>query len=111
MAILTTEMPRPQGSGEAPIAQAVTVTMGIVGLTFMFAFGNVLTPALRLGVPRLDRSTRRTGCRPLDPRTFSSTTGPGRATPAHLRPTRQLLIFASAVSRALNVAEPLAAGA
>jgi hypothetical protein len=32
------------------------------------------------------------------------------ATPTHLRPARQLLIFASAVTLALNVADPLVAG-
>lgn len=40
------------GSDGATIVKAVTVIMGIVvGLTFMFGFGNVLNLALRLGVP------------------------------------------------------------
>ena len=38
--------------GPAVIVQAVTVIMAtVVGLTFMFGFGNVLALALRLGVP------------------------------------------------------------
>lgn len=40
------------GSEGAADLQAVTVIMGVVvGLTFMFGFGNVLNLALRLGVP------------------------------------------------------------
>jgi hypothetical protein len=39
-------------SDEATVVQAVTVIMGvIVGLTFLFGFGNVLNLALRLDVP------------------------------------------------------------
>ncbi|GGM74302.1 hypothetical protein GCM10012275_51250 [Longimycelium tulufanense] len=38
-------------SGGAAVVHAVTVIMGVVGLTFLFGFGNVLNPALRLGVP------------------------------------------------------------
>jgi hypothetical protein len=39
-------------SGEATVVKAVTVIMGVVvGLTFLFGFGNVLSLALRLGVP------------------------------------------------------------
>jgi len=50
----------------------------VVGLTFLFGFGNVLNLAVRLGVP--------------------------------LWPARRLLIFASVVTLALNVAEPLVTG-
>ena len=40
------------GSDGETIVQAVTTMMGVVvGLTFMFGFGNVLNLALRLGVP------------------------------------------------------------
>jgi hypothetical protein len=36
----------------APVVQAVTAIMGtVVGLTFLFGFGNVLNLALRPGVP------------------------------------------------------------
>jgi hypothetical protein len=48
----TAELPSSSGSGGATVVQAVTVIMGIViGLTFLFGFGNVLNLALRLGVP------------------------------------------------------------
>jgi hypothetical protein len=40
------------GPDTAPVVQAVTAIMGtVVGLTFLFGFGNVLNLALRLGVP------------------------------------------------------------
>jgi hypothetical protein len=40
------------GPDTAPVVQAVTVIMGtVVGLTFLFGFGNVLDLALRLDVP------------------------------------------------------------
>jgi len=40
------------GSDEATVVKAVTAIMGVVvGLTFLFGFGNVLNLALRLGVP------------------------------------------------------------
>ena len=48
------------GRDTAPVVQAVTAIMGtVVGLTFLFGFGNVLTLALRLGV--------RSGSRPWSP--------------------------------------------
>jgi hypothetical protein len=41
-----------QAAGRDPIAVVVTVVMGVVvGLTFLFGFGNVLSLALKLGVP------------------------------------------------------------
>jgi hypothetical protein len=101
------------GSRGATVVQAVTVVMGVVvGLTFMFGFGNVLNLALRLGVPAwvaplvapaVDLSILGLllGSRQL------ALTG---ATPAQLRPARQLLIFTSTVTLALNVADPLVAG-
>ncbi|HEX5115946.1 MAG TPA: hypothetical protein VFW65_12180 [Pseudonocardiaceae bacterium] len=109
----TAELPRSSGSGGTTVAQAVTVIMGIVvGLTFMFGFGNVLNLALRLGVPvwvaplvapAVDLSILGLllGIRQL---------ALAGATPAQLRPARRLLIFASAVTLALNVADPLVAG-
>ena len=108
----TAELPSSSGSGGTTVIQAVTVIMGIVvGLTFMFGFGNVLNLALRLGVPAwvaplvapaVDLSILGLllGIRHL------ALTG---ATPAQLRPARRLLIFASAVTLALNVADPLVA--
>jgi hypothetical protein len=94
------------------VVQAVTVIMGIVvGLTFMFGFGNVLNLVLRLGVPTwvaplvapaVDLSILGLllGTRHL------ALTG---ASPDVLRPARRLLSFASVVTLALNVAEPLVA--
>jgi hypothetical protein len=84
----------------------------VVGLTFMFGFGNVLNLAFRLGVPvwiaplvapAVDLSILGLllGIRQL---------ALAGATPAQLRPARRLLIFASAVTLALNVAAPLVAG-
>jgi hypothetical protein len=109
----TTELPRSPGSSGATVVQAVTVIMGIVvGLTFLFGFGNVLNLALRLGVPAwvsplvapaVDLSILGLllGIRQL---------ALAGATPEQLRPARRLLIFASAVTLALNVADPLVAG-
>ncbi|SFQ20691.1 hypothetical protein [Amycolatopsis rubida] len=102
---------RPASDG-ASVVQAVTVIMGVVvGLTFLFGFGNVLNLALRLGVPTwvaplvapaVDLSILGLllGTRHL------ALTG---ASLEVLRPARRLLIFASVVTLALNVAEPLVA--
>lgn len=101
------------GSDGAAVIQAVTVIMGVVvGLTFLFGFGNVLNLALRLGVPAwvaplvapaVDLSILGLllGTRQL---------ALAGASPEVLRPARRLLIFASVVTLALNVAEPLVAG-
>ncbi|MEC3975784.1 hypothetical protein QMK34_10880 [Amycolatopsis sp. H20-H5] len=87
--------------------------MGIVvGLTFMFGFGNVLNLALRLDVPvwvaplvapAVDLSILGLllGSRHLALAGVPST---------QLRPARRLLLFASVVTLALNVADPLVAG-
>ncbi|WP_442875559.1 hypothetical protein OHS58_10185 [Amycolatopsis sp. NBC_00348] len=100
-------------SDSAVVVRAVLVIMGtVVGLTFLFGFGNVLSLALRLGVPAwvaplvapaVDLSILGLllGIRHL------ALTG---TLPDVLRPARRLLIFASAVTLALNVAEPLVAG-
>ena len=101
------------GSDETTVVKAVTVIMGVVvGLTFMFGFGNVLNLALRLGVPvwvaplvapAVDLSILGLllGTRHL---------ALAGASVKVLRPARRLLIFASVVTLALNVAEPLVAG-
>lgn len=101
------------GSDGAGVVQAVTVIMGVVvGLTFLFGFGNVLNLALRLGVPvwvaplvapAVDLSILGLllGIRHL---------ALAGASAEALRPVRRLLIFASVVTLALNVAEPLVAG-
>jgi hypothetical protein len=96
-----------------PVVRAVTVIMGtVVGLTFLFGFGNVLNLALRLGVP--------VWVAPLvAPAVDLSVLGLllgirhmalGGATVVQLRPARRLLTFASLVTLALNVADPLVAG-
>lgn len=91
----------------------VSVIMGvIVGLTFLFGFGNVLNLALRLGVspwvaplvaPAVDLSVLALllGTRHL---------AIGGADATVMRPARRLLLFSSVVTLALNVADPLLAG-
>ncbi|MEU0470701.1 hypothetical protein ABZ215_42470 [Amycolatopsis sp. NPDC006131] len=101
------------GSNGATVVKAVTVIMGVVvGLTFLFGFGNVLNLALRLGVPvwvaplvapAVDLSIL--GLL-LGTRHLALTGAPADL----LRPARRLLIFASVVTLALNVADPLVAG-
>ncbi len=98
---------------QTAIVRAVTSIMGtVVGLTFLFGFGNILNLALRLGVPTwvapliapaVDLSILGLllGIRHL------ALTG---TISAHLQPARRLLIFASTVTLALNVADPLVAG-
>ena len=97
---------------EATIVRAVTVIMGtVVGLTFLFGFGNVLNLALRLGVP--------VWVAPLvapavDLSIFGLLLGTRHlalagATAEQLQPARRLLIFASVVTLALNVADPIVA--
>lgn len=93
-----------------PVVRAVTALMGaVVGLTFLFGFGNVWALALRLGVfpwvaplvaPAVDLSIlglllaiRRLV---LDGADHSL-----------IAPARRLLVFASLMTLALNVAEPL----
>lgn len=111
---MAANMPVSQPSPEsAVIVRAVTVIIGtVVGLTFLFGFGNVLNLALRLGVPvwvaplvapAVDLSVigLLLGIRQLALAGASS---------AVLRPARRLLIFASVVTLALNVADPLVAG-
>src|SRR3954471_16476494 len=97
----------------AVIVRAVTVITGtVVGLTFLFGFGNVLNLALRLSVPAwvaplvapaVDLSILGLllGIRQL---------ALAGSTPVQLRPAHRLLIFASVVTLALNVADPLVAG-
>lgn len=96
-----------------PVLTAVTVIVGvIVGLTFLFGFGNVLSLAIRLRVPgwvaplvapAVDLSV--VGL--LVAIRHLATRG---AEPAVLRPARRLLLGSSVVTLALNVAEPLVSG-
>lgn len=97
----------------ALVVRAVTVIIAaVVGLTFLFGFGNVLSLGLRLGVP--------VWVAPLvAPAVDLSILGLllGIRHLAHvgaslevLRSARRLLMFASAVTLALNVADPIVAG-
>ncbi|WP_370643678.1 hypothetical protein [Amycolatopsis sp. DSM 110486] len=91
----------------------VTTVMGIViGLTFLFGFGNVLALALRIGVPSyvaplvapavdLTVLGLLVGTRHL-----ALHSAPDRV----VQPARRLLLAASAVTRALNVADPVCSG-
>jgi len=103
----------PPATEPGAAARGVTVIMGaVVGLSFLFAFGNVWLLALRLGVPvyvaplvapSVDLSVvgLLLGIR------YLSAHG---ARPDQLRPARHLLVFASMVTLALNVSEPIIAG-
>lgn len=52
MITMATDPSRPCTSPESAVVRAVTVIVGVVvGLTFLFGFGNVLNLALHLGVP------------------------------------------------------------
>ncbi|WP_197710436.1 SpdA protein [Streptomyces malaysiensis] len=88
------------------------IMAAVVGLTFLFGFGNVWTLALRLGVPpwvaplvapAVDLSVLGLllGTR------FLALQGASRE---QLRPARRLLLFSSLMTLALNVADPLLAG-
>jgi len=98
----------------APIVQTVTIIMGtVVGLTFLFGFGNVLNLALRLDVPAWVAPL-------VAPAVDLSILGLllgirhlalHGATPQQLRPARRLLIFASLTTLALNIADPLVTSA
>ncbi|MFF7655792.1 SpdA protein [Streptomyces sp. NPDC007983] len=91
----------------------MTIIMtAVVGLTFLFGFGNVWTLALRLGVPpwvaplvapAVDLSVLGLllGTR------YLALQGAGRE---QLRPARRLLVFSSLMTLALNVTDPLLAG-
>ncbi|WP_261561841.1 hypothetical protein [Frankia tisae] len=94
-------------------ARGVTVIMGgVVGLSFLFAFGNVWLLALRLGVPAYVAPL-------VAPSVDLSVVGlllgirylsAHGARPEQLRPARRLLVFASMVTLALNVSEPIISG-
>jgi hypothetical protein len=93
--------------------RSVSVIMAtVVGLTFLFGFGNVLDLALRLGVPvwiaplvapALDLTV-------LGLLVATRHLALSGVAPEVLKPARRLLLCASVVTLALNVAEPLIAG-
>ncbi|MFC3586155.1 SpdA protein [Streptantibioticus rubrisoli] len=90
--------------------RVVTAIMGgVVGLTFLFGFGNVWLLALRLGVPTLVAPL-------VAPAVDLSVLGLllgtrylalHGASREQLRPARRLLAFSSVMTLALNVADPL----
>ncbi|WP_407645445.1 hypothetical protein [Amycolatopsis alkalitolerans] len=102
------------GSDGAAVVQAVTVIMGVVvGLTFLFGFGNVLNLALRLGVPAWVAPLVAPA---VDLSILGLLLGTRHlalhgATQEQLRPARRLLIFASLATLALNIADPVVTGA
>ncbi len=111
----------PRGMRVAPMSYAdsviagrfVTVLMGVVvGLTFVFGFGNITALGIRLGVPvyvaplvapAVDLSVIAllVGTRQL------AVLG---APAEQLRPAHRLLVFVSLVTLALNVTEPVVTG-
>ncbi|MFD8491857.1 hypothetical protein [Amycolatopsis sp. NPDC059657] len=100
-------------SDRDPVVNIVTaIAATVVALTFLFGFGNVLNLALRLGVPiwiaplvapAVDLSVLGLllAIRQLALR---------GAAPGCCVPARRLLLFASVVTLALNVADPLISG-
>lgn len=99
--------------GDRQVVRAVTVIIGVVvGLTFVFGFGNVLSLALRLGVPIWVAPL----VAPAVDLSVLALLLAGRhlamcgASREQLQPARRLLIFSSLVTLALNVADPLVAG-
>ncbi|AGM07107.1 hypothetical protein [Amycolatopsis keratiniphila] len=96
-----------------PVVSAVSTMVGIVvGLTFLFGFGNVFALALRLGVPvwvapLVAPAVDLTVVALLVAIRRLSAHG---AAPEVQRSARRLLVLASAVTLALNVAEPVIAG-
>ncbi|MDS0133211.1 MULTISPECIES: hypothetical protein [unclassified Amycolatopsis] len=95
------------------VARFVTATMGLViGLTFMFGFGNVLNLALKLQVPVFVAPLVAPA---VDLTVLGLLVGTRHlalsgASDAVLRPARHLLLAASAVTLLLNVADPVFAG-
>lgn len=104
---------RLMGASKGTVVRWLTIIMGtVVALTFLFGFGNVLSLALRLGVPlyvaplvvpAVDLSVLGLllGTR------YLALHGAARE---QLRSAQRLLLFASTVTLALDVAEPLCAG-
>ncbi|WP_410583852.1 hypothetical protein [Amycolatopsis sp. lyj-108] len=96
-----------------PVVSAVSTMVGtVVGLTFLFGFGNVFALALRLGVPvwvapLVAPAVDLTVVALLVAIRRLSAHG---AAPEVQRSARRLLVLSSAVTLALNVAEPLIAG-
>jgi hypothetical protein len=100
-------------TGHVVVMRTVTTIMAtVIGLTFLFGFGNVLALGLRLGVPPYVAPL-------VAPAVDLSVLGllPGvrylalnDAPHEQIRPARRLLITASVMTLALNITEPLLAG-
>ncbi len=97
----------------ASVSKFVTTMMSIViGLTFLFGFGNVLALALRIGVPAYVAPLVAPA---LDLTVLGLLVGTRHlamygAPEEVLRPARRLLLAASTATLALNVADPICAG-
>lgn len=95
------------------VTRFVTAMMSIViGLTFLFGFGNVLALALRIGVPAYVAPLVAPA---LDLTVLGLLVGTRHlamhgAPEEVLRPARRLLLEASIATLALNVADPICAG-
>lgn len=95
------------------VARFVTITMGLViGLTFMFGFGNVLNLALKLQVPVFVAPLVAPA---VDLTVLGLLVGTRHlalsgASEEVLRPARRLLLAVSVVTLLLNVADPVFAG-
>ncbi|MFE6615812.1 hypothetical protein [Amycolatopsis sp. NPDC057786] len=95
------------------VARFVTITMGLViGLTFLFGFGNVLNLALKLQVPAFVAPLVAPA---VDLTVLGLLVGTRHlalsgASEEVLRPARRLLLAASLVTLLLNVADPVFAG-
>ncbi|WP_329065619.1 hypothetical protein [Amycolatopsis sp. NBC_01480] len=95
------------------VARFVTVTMGmVIGLTFLFGFGNVLNLALKLQVPAFVAPLVAPA---VDLTVLGLVVGTRHlalsgASEEVLRPARRLLLAASVVTLLLNVADPVFAG-
>lgn len=100
-------------AGHVMIERAVTGIMAaVIGLTFLFGFGNVLALGLRLGVPAYVAPL-------VAPAVDLSVLGlllgvrylaMNGAPKEQIRPARRLLMLASVMTLALNVAEPVLSG-
>ncbi|MER6378962.1 SpdA protein [Streptomyces sp. NPDC001127] len=94
--------------GELTLRLVTGIMAAVVGLTFLFGFGNVWTLALRLGVPPWVAPTVDLSVMGLLLGTrYLALSGAGRE---QLRPARRLLVFSRVMTLALNVTDPLLAG-
>ncbi|GLY68789.1 hypothetical protein Atai01_54080 [Amycolatopsis taiwanensis] len=96
-----------------PVVQTVSVLMGVVvGLTFLFGFGNVLGLALKLGVPVYVAPLVAPAVDLTVVGLLIATRHLAEAGAASdvLRPARRMLLGASVATLALNVTDPLLVG-